>query len=422
MIKLIFPNKRKVDSKKGGYAMKKVVYLIMVISMVFCNMEAFAAEEGEAIVKKDEVKILKRAEIERIGAEAAYEEFAGLRFGKYFSVGQRIEIYQEARPIDSYVMDAQYFQAGQAWDTPVQFRQQIVPQFTRAYGTQLTMDNPKDPSGQVAQIRYTLDYRDIYKQYYPKYSHFGTERWMQHEVFVIHATRIPGIDWYYTMNAGYRFSNIEVKGDAAAYENRHTYIASLAVVPHENMECYGQFEYFKSKRVKSPFIYSPDHYYWLGEIRFTSPDRTTSLIHGFSYSIDYYYPYKNQYEKYEVYSRVGRNFTKRLSATSQVKYVVGLRDNVGATALDLNPYKCRFYSLGTENRVSYKVWNDFYLQAGVDFVAGMNMSDFDNWGALLGVEYYKPGMLRANFGWNINHYYNIDDFLSTIGFRMYIFM
>ncbi len=77
---------------------------------------------------------------------------------------------------------------------------------------------------------------------------------------------------------------------------------------------------------------------------------------------------------------------------------------------------------GIENRASYNFWNDFYLQAGLDFSKGLNMPDFDNCATLLGVEYYKPGVLRVNFGWDTNWYYNIEDTLSMVGVKVYILM
>ncbi len=376
----------------------------------------------------DEVYILKKADIARIGAQASYEEFAGKRFAKYFSVGQRVEIFQEARPVDAYILDAKAIrilgQGGStlAWDQPVNFRQQIVNQFTRAYGTQITLDNPNDPG---AQIRYTIDYRDIYKQFYPKFSEIKVERWLQNELMFIYANQIPGINWYITTNLGYRYSNIEVKGSEAGYENRHTYIASLGLAPNEQFEWYGQFEYFKSKRPSSPFVYSPDHWYYRTEFRFKTDDLKTSLIPFFSYSADKFFPFKNTFEKYEMGARLGRDFNDKFSATTQLSYVLGLRtekDNTAPTYGAPNPYKDSASAISWENRASYKAWKDFYLQGGVDLAAGTNMSDFDNWGTLLGLEYYKPGILRANFGWNMHHYYNIDDFLNSIAFRVFIFM
>ncbi|MGB2705431.1 MAG: hypothetical protein WBC74_01015 [Candidatus Omnitrophota bacterium] len=390
--------------------------------------------------KPDQVRVLRKADVDRIAAQAAYEDFAGMRFGKYFSVGQRVEIYQRAKPIDAYILDAKAIRwlgtGGAApqvrkWDTPAHFRSQIVPLFTRAYGTQFTMDNPTDPSGQVAQIRYTLDYRDTYREYYPKWPHLLWYHWMQNEIMLIHATKIKGCDWYYTLNAGYRYSTIVEKDigspvpSNSGYENRHTYIANLALVPNEIFEWFGQFEYYKSKRPRSTFPYSPDHWYYRTELRFRSPDRKTSLIPGMSYSVDYYFPLRNRYEKYEMFCKVGRDFTKRFSATSTFNYALGLRDECDNTAPSYaapNPIKDSAAWAGVENRVSYNFWNKFYVQAGADFAAGTNMSDFDNWATLLGIEYYKPGVLRANFSWNFNHYYNINDTLNSIGFKIYIFM
>ena len=78
--------------------------------------------------------------------------------------------------------------------------------------------------------------------------------------------------------------------------------------------------------------------------------------------------------------------------------------------------------IGSENRAEYNIWNDFWLQGGIDLAFGLNESAYDNWGTFLGLQYYRPGVLRASVGWNMNHYYNIDDFLNTVGFRIYIFM
>jgi len=385
----------------------------------------------------DKVLVLKKADVSRIGAKSSYEEFAGLRFAKYFTVAQRVEIYQEARPIDSYILDAKAIRyLGQngrirVWDTPAHYRSQITPLFTRAYGTQFTLDNPDDPSGQVAQLRYTLDYREIYREYHPKWPHLLWSHWDQHEVMLIHGTQIPGINWYYTVNLGYRYSTITEKNTDltptnSGYQNKHTYLVNLAIAPSPQLEWFGQFEYFKSKRPRSTFPYSPDHVFWRTELRMKSKDLKTSFIPSFSYSKDYYWPFRDTFQKYEVSARIGHDFNEKLSISSQLDYVLSLRDEPDNNAPDYGttprPIKDSAAYMGFNNKASYNIWNDFYLQGGFDFAAGLNMSDFDNWGTFLGIEYYKPGILRANFGWNTNYYYNIEDFLNSVEFRVFIFM
>ena len=248
---------------------------------------------------------------------------------------------------------------------------------------------------------------------------------------LIHGTQIPGINWTYTINLGYRYSTIIEKNTDttptnAGYQNRHTYIVNLAFAPSPQLEWFGQFEYFKSKRPRSTFPYSPDHFYWRTELRLKSPDLKTSFIPSFSYSKDYYWPFRDTFQKYEISARIGHDFSEKLSITSQLDYVLSLRDEPDNNAPDYGttprPIKDSAAYMGLDNRISYNIWNNFYLQSGVDFAAGLNMSDFDNWGTLLGIEYYKPGILRANFGWNTNHYYNIDDFMNSVEFRVYIFM
>ena len=381
----------------------------------------------------EKIQILQKSGIDRIGVQAAYDDFTGIRFGKYFSVGQRVEIFQEARPIDAYILDAKairYLGADGAvlkWDTPAHFRSQIMPMFTRAYGTEFTMDNPDDPG---TQIRFTLDYRDIYKQYYPKYTNLGVASWLQDEIMLINSGKLDGIGWNYNLNAGYRYSTVNETdvGNSptkAGYENRHTYLLNVSLAPTDRFEWFGQFEYFKSKRPRSTFAYSPDHWYFRTELRTKTPDFKTSVIPSFSYSTDFYFPFKNRFEKYEMGLRVGHAFTDKLSATTQLQYVLSLRDEPDNTAPDYgspHPIKDSAAWAGVENRLSYNVWNDFYLQSGLDIAVGTNMSDFDNVGTFLGVEYYKPGVLRANAGWNTTTYYNIDDMLNTVGVNVYILM
>ena len=120
-------------------------------------------------VTPEVVPVLKRIDINRISAAPAYETFEGLRLAKYFTIAQRVEIYQEARPIDAYIMDAKkirWLHWNQPWNNPADFRSQIKPIFTRAYGTEVTMSDPRHPEG---QWRYTLDYREIYQNQFPIY-------------------------------------------------------------------------------------------------------------------------------------------------------------------------------------------------------------------------------------------------------------
>ncbi|MDP3730550.1 MAG: hypothetical protein Q8R14_03380, partial [Candidatus Omnitrophota bacterium] len=78
--------------------------------------------------------------------------------------------------------------------------------------------------------------------------------------------------------------------------------------------------------------------------------------------------------------------------------------------------------IALENRFSYNVYDRLYLQAGLDIANGLNWSIFDNLGLLAGLEYYAPGMIRVDFGWAGNYYYNLQDFLSSIYFKFYLFM
>ena len=68
------------------------------------------------------------------------------------------------------------------------------------------------------------------------------------------------------------------------------------------------------------------------------------------------------------------------------------------------------------------MYDRLYLQAGLDFAYGLNWSIFDNWAVLGGLEYYAPGIIRVDVGWQGNHYFNLQDYLSSVYFRFYLFM
>lgn len=380
------------------------------------------------------VPVLKKMDIGRIGASPYYETYEGLRLLKYFTVAQRVEIYEEPRPIDSYILDAfamRIIYPNTPWNIESDYRTQITPIFTRAYGTEITMSDPKNKEG---QIRYTHDYREIYKNYWPKYQYQNStlkeEMWDQNEILLMHTKEIDPVGWLYTSNFGYRYSVMNAKSDQSYYENRHTYFGSLSLAPNPMLEYFFQGEYYKSMHLKSSYDYRPDHFLGRTELRIKSNDMKTSFVPQFSFSKDMYYPFWNTFEKYEIALRVGRDFTKRFSATSTAQYVYSFRDEpdnqgpnlYGNTQSLKNPHKDKAEYISLENRFSYNVYDRLYLQAGLDIANGLNWSIFDNWGLLAGLEYYAPGMIRVDVGWRGNHYYNLDDYLSSMYFKFYLFM
>ncbi len=401
------------------------------------------------IIKEQRVEavpVLKRIDINRIGAAPSYETFEGLRLAKYFTIAQRVEIYQEPRPIDAYIMDAKkirWLHHHESWNTDAEFREQIKPIFTRAYGTEITMSDPKNKEG---QIRYTHDYREIYQNQFPIYqlnpqanntdipyavnTNYNHEQWDQNEILFMHAKAIPGIGWFETLNFGYRYSTFNAKNDGITnsyYENRHTYFTYFSLAPSQRCEWFGQLEYFKSHRPKSTFTYNPDHYFTAGELRMKSRDMKTSVIPRMSYSVDYYYPFKNIFRKYEMQVRVGHDFTTKLNTTTTFRAVVDDRDESDNQA----PWYVRSGAVpihdtaswvGVENRLQYNFYDKLWFQGGLDYAAGTNMSNFDNLGMLTGLEYYAPGLIRVDVGYQGNDYYNIEKWLSSVYFKVYFFM
>lgn len=434
-----------VTEEQSQTAMPSDVQRVTMVKDNEGNLQPVGTEidysaKGKGIYLKPAIEqpILRKMDISRIGATPYYETYEGLRLLKYFTVAQRVEIYQEPRPIDSYILDAnsmRYIYPNTPWNLKSDFRTQLVPIFTRAYGTEFTMSDPKNKEG---QIRYTHDYREIYKNYFPKYQYTAgnvdnflkEEIWDQNEILLMHAKNIEPIGWLYTSNLGYRYSTMSAKdGDPlnSYYEIRHTYFSSLSLAPTDKIEYFLQGEYYKSMHVKSSFSYRPDHFLGRTEIRIKSNDYKTTFVPQFSYSKDLYYPFADSYEKYEIALRAGRDWTKRFSSTHTVQYVYSFRDepdNSGPTYVFVgaNPHKDKAEYISLENRFSYNVYDRLYLQAGLDIANGINWSIFDNFGLLGGLEYYAPGIIRVDVGWRGNYYYKLEDFMSSIYFKFYLFM
>ena len=404
----------------------------------------YSGKLKKSIVKPGaEEPILKKMDVNRIGASPYYETYEGLRLLKYFTVAQRVEIYQEPRPIDSYILDAnamRYLYHNTPWNQKADYRTQLVPVFTRAYGTEITFSDPKNKEG---QIRYTHDYRNIYRNYFPKYDYndlqgnesgIKEETWDQNEIMLLHAKDIEPIGWLYTSNWGYRYSTMSAKSDPTQtapyypyYEVRHTYLGSLSLAPSSKLEYFFQGEYYKSMHVKSSWAYSPDHFMGRTEMRVKSNDMRTNFVPSFSYSKDFYYPGDNWYEKYEIAFRVGRDWTKKFSTTTTIQYVYSGReepDNQAPlyAAGYYNAHKDKAEYISMQNRFAYNVYDRLYVQAGLDLNNGINWSIFDNWALLGGLEYYAPGIIRVDVGWVGNDYYNLANFMSSVYFKFYLFM
>lgn len=407
-----------------------------------------------AIEKPAEIYQLKKIDPNRIGAESSYVTFGGFKPVDYLmknpslGVGQRVEIYQEPKPVDAYMIMAKEMQ--HVWSdyhgwrqqsvqqTPANLRSLIVPLFVRAYGTEFTLSDPNASEHDIqGQIRYTMDYRDVYREYYPKFPDLKAERWYQQDVMLITVAKIKPLGWLYTSNVGYRFSNIDDKSYdtrwnfGTAPQVRSTYYANQSIAPNPRLEFFWQGEYYKSNFYHNDWAYTPDHYFMAGELRMKSKDMKTSYVGRLAYTKDIYSPFSNSFEKYEIFGRIGHDFNKKLNAYTMLKYVsdrTKSMDNAwwiappGKTLPVGAPFDVQALSLTSENRVQYMIYDKLWLQGGFDLGAGLNMCDYDNVGWLGGLEYYAPGIIRVDVGWRGNQYYNIDDFLSTIYFKCYFFM
>ncbi|MBU0605692.1 MAG: hypothetical protein KKH77_05335, partial [Candidatus Omnitrophica bacterium] len=385
----------------------------------------------------EEIYQLKKIDPNRIGAESSYTTFGGFRPIEYIlkspalGVGQRVEIYAEPKPVDSYIIMAKEMQyvwrdggADQdGWrqnlvqQTKANLRSIVQPLFVRAYGTEFTLSDPKESASNIkGQVKYTIDYRDVYKNYAPKFPGIKVERWFQNDIMFITTTKIAPINWLYTSNVGWRYSTINIKDNMIASwalssgdEWRNTYYINQSIAPNPRLEIFGQGEYFKSRHNRGSWTSEPDHYLTAGELRLKSADLKTSYTGRFSYSLDVYSPASNIYEKYEIWARVGHDFNNKLNAYTMLKYAYGhtrSEDNAWwqvipgglpwQTMAYPGPFDVTALALTFENRAQYRIYDKLWVQGGLDLATGINMSDFDNVGWLAGLEYYAPGIIRVD--------------------------
>ncbi|MBN2453141.1 MAG: hypothetical protein JXB40_02615 [Candidatus Omnitrophica bacterium] len=406
-----------------------------------------------AIEVPEQIYQLKKIDPNRIGVEVAYEQFAGVKIppkilpSPAVGFGQRVEIYQEPKPVDSYMimfkeMRHIYSDINPNWREidfePCSYRSLVKPLFVRAYGTEVTISDPKESSSLIkGQIKYTLDYRDVYNEYDPKFPDSKVSRWLQNDILIITMAKMEPIDWLYTSNVGFRYSTINVKelddrwDFTSGDEFRCTYYVNQSLSPNPRLELFAQGEYFKGEHDRCMWASEPDHYLIAGELRMKSKDMKTSYTGRFSYSLDIYSPSSNTFEKYEIWARVGHDFSKNLSAYTMLKYLYDHTRSIdnamwvvpaGFVAPWPAPFDVTAKAIVWENRAQARIYDKLWVQAGADLSVGVDMCSFDNIGILAGLEYYAPGIIRVDVGWRGNGFYNIDDFLSTIYFKCYFFM
>jgi len=234
-----------------------------------------------AVETPEEIYQLKKIDPNRIGAESSYTTFGGFRPIDYvmkspaLGVGQRVEIYQEPKPVDAYIimfkeMQHTYNDFHGYWNAnaqfePAAFRSIVQPLFVRAYGTEFTLSDPKESSSDIkGQIRYTIDYRDVYREYYPKFPDLKVSNWLQNDIMFITAAKIQPINWLYTSNVGYRYSNVDYKSVDprwnfhSAPEWRSTYYINQSLAPNPRFEVFLQGEYFKSNHFNCDWANKPE--------------------------------------------------------------------------------------------------------------------------------------------------------------------
>jgi hypothetical protein len=301
------------------------------------------------------------------------------------------------------------------WDSSAQFRSQITPIFTRAYGIQPELSFRDD----LPDIRYTFDYREILHQFEKRWEPFGgtVKDVVQktHEILLKY-TKDFGPYGIVTLNPGYKRVLLTSGEDPNVDEHRDEYFLNYSHRLTENLEMFGQVDYYEGKHVRSPFILKPEQ--WLGrvEARYNIPEHKFNMIYGYSHSLIEFKPEHNNFRKQELYADFGKDITDKLSGSVRQELILTKNKEPDSFI----PFSTEANVWNSEGKISYTLFPNFDTRLGLEHSKGLGFDDFDNASILWENEYYRYGIVRLTAGLRYTNYYNLHEDLATLFFRLHI--
>jgi len=343
-------------------------------------------------------------EAKRAGFQKLYKEGIGFQPVPGFGVSTRTEIFDEPNPVDDYILESKI----QNFSEISQFRRSLVPLFTRSWAVRMVAD--KEP---LPRLSYEFDDRTVYHEFETRYG-FKDRHLETHAVNALYSfPRIPfaGI---LTVNPWYKRVLQDSEHDLGTYENRNEFIMNLSLQPNENLEYFFQFDGYDADKTRT--LGGSKLKLYKGQVRMRFPGLKLFVIPSFEYSDTDYDPSDDEFTKRDLFVDWGFDITKRLRASSKEQWIY--TKLVQPTAIPSNPDAQTFT---TANTLSYELVKDFDVSFGLDYSKGLGYSNFNTVGLRAEMEYFKPGILRAKFGYEWLTYYNIQDDLSLLYLRVFLF-
>ncbi len=340
----------------------------------------------------------------RAGYQRLYKEGIGFQPIRGLGFSGRTEIYQEPDPVEALELDAKVLNFKEI----SQFRRSVIPLFTRSAATRIVADYEPLP-----RLTYEYDARTTLNQFETKFG-FKDIDLQTHAVNALYTLpRVPLLGAL-TVNPWYKRVLQRSDHDVGSYEDRNELIMNLSLQQTDNIEYFFQFDGFDADKTRTPGGSKLKLY--KGQLRLRVPTLKLFLIPSAEYSDTDFDPGDDEFTKKDYFVDWGFDITNRLRASSKEELIFTELSQAGK--IPSNPTTQVF---NTFNRLSYELFKDVDVSFGIDYSKSAGFNSFNNIGLRAEVELFKPGIIRSRFGYEWYSYYNIQEDLSLLYWRFFLF-
>jgi len=359
---------------------------------------------AQALTPAEETRPEILTDTKRAGFQKLYKEGIGFQAVPGFGVSTRTEIFDEPNPVDDYILESKILKFREI----SQFRRSVLPLFTRAWAVRMVAD--KEP---LPRLTYEFDDRTVFHEFQTRFG-FKDRHLKTHAVNALYSLpRIPLLG-VLTLNPWYKRVLQDSEHDLGTYENRNEFIMNLSLRPNDDLEYFFQYDTYAADKTRT--VGGSKLQLFQGQVRMRFPSLKLFVIPSYSYSVTGFDPGDDEFSKRDFFVDWGFDITKRLRASSKEEWVYTKLSQ--PTAIPSNPDAQTFT---TFNTLSYELFKDFDVSFGLDYSKGLGYRNFNNVGLRAEMEYFKPGILRAKFGYEWLSYYNIQEGLSLLYLRFFLF-
>jgi len=344
------------------------------------------------------------SETKRAGFQKLYKEGIGLQPIRGLGFSARTEIYDEPNPVDDFILETKILN----FEEISQFRRSILPLFTRSWAWRAVADYEPFP-----RLTYEYDERDVYHEFQTRYG-FKDRHLRTHAVNVLYSLPRMPLVGLITVNPWYKRVLQDSDQDLGTYEHRDELIMNLSMQPSENVEYFFQYDTYQADKTRT--IGGSKLQLFKGQVRLRFPQWKFFAIPSYEYSSTTFDPSDDEFSKRDFFVDWGIDLARRLRASSKEEWIYTKLSQGGQS-----PSNPDAQTFTTFNTLSYELFKDFDLSLGVDYSKGLGYSNFNNVGLRAEMELFKPGIVRAKLGYEWLSYYNIQDDLSLLYLRFFLF-